>query len=86
MAQFLDGLDLQGWTLNIPRYVLPPLEEDIPPLSEAIEALKTALNRCREAEARHERGRVVDPASVVYSMDVRLKQESVHHANRAYFY
>jgi Cytochrome bd-type quinol oxidase, subunit 2 len=38
------------------------------------------------AEARRERERVVDPASVVYIMNIRLKQESVHHADRAYFY
>jgi len=33
---------------------------------------KRALNRCREAEPGHERGRVFDP-SVVYTMDVRLE-------------
>ncbi len=39
-------------TLNISRYVLPPLQDDIPPLPEAIAAFKDALQQCREAEAR----------------------------------
>ncbi|MCA1851854.1 MAG: SAM-dependent methyltransferase, partial [Beggiatoa sp.] len=41
-----------------------------------------APGRC----ARHARGKVVDPTSVVYTMDVRSKQESIHHAHRAYLY
>ena len=40
----------EDWLLNISRYVLPPLREDIPPLPEAIAAFKEALVRCREAE------------------------------------
>jgi type I restriction enzyme M protein len=40
----------EGWTLNISRYVLPPIGEDIPPLPEAVEAFKAALARCRAAE------------------------------------
>jgi type I restriction enzyme M protein len=48
----LDDIKSEDWTLNISRYVLPPLQEDIPPLPEAIQAFKTALNRCREAEER----------------------------------
>ena len=46
----LDEIAAEDWTLNISRYVLPPLEENIPPLPEAIDAFKAALVRCREAE------------------------------------
>jgi type I restriction enzyme M protein len=48
----LDDIKAEDWTLNISRYVLPPLTEDIPPLPEAIAAFKEAINRCREAEDR----------------------------------
>ena len=48
----LDEIKSEGWTLNISRYVLPPLQEDIPPLPEAIAVFKEALTRCREAEDR----------------------------------
>ena len=48
----LDEIKAEDWTLNISRYVLPPLQEDIPPLPEAIAAFKEALSRCREAEER----------------------------------
>jgi type I restriction enzyme M protein len=48
----LDDVQSEDWTLNISRYVLPPLQEDIPPLPEAIAAFKDALTRCREAETR----------------------------------
>ena len=48
----LDDIKAGDWTLNISRYVLPPLQEDIPPLPEAIAAFKDALARCREAEER----------------------------------
>jgi type I restriction enzyme M protein len=48
----LDEIKAEDWTLNISRYVLPPLTEDIPPLPEAIAAFKDALARCREAEER----------------------------------
>lgn len=48
----LDDIKSEDWTLNISRYVLPPLQEDIPPLPEAIAAFKDALTRCREAETR----------------------------------
>jgi type I restriction enzyme M protein len=48
----LDDIQAEDWTLNIPRYVLPPLQEDIPPLPDAIAAFKGALARCREAEKR----------------------------------
>jgi len=40
----------EGWTLNISRYVLPPIGKDIPPLIEAVADFKAALARCREAE------------------------------------
>jgi type I restriction enzyme M protein len=42
----------EDWTLNISRYVLPPIGEEIPPLPEAIAAFKAALERVREAEER----------------------------------
>jgi type I restriction enzyme M protein len=48
----IDEIKAEDWTLNISRYVLPPLQEDIPPLPEAIAAFKDALTRCREAEDR----------------------------------
>lgn len=48
----LDEIEAEDWTLNISRYVLPPLQEDIPPLPDAIAAFKDALQRCREAEER----------------------------------
>ena len=48
----LDEIKAEDWTLNISRYVLPPLQEDILPLPEAIAAFKDALTRCREAEDR----------------------------------
>ena len=48
----LDEIKAEDWTLNISRYVLPPLQEDIPPLPDAIAAFKAALTRCREAEER----------------------------------
>ena len=46
----LDEIEQEGWTLNISRYVLPPIGADIPPLPEAVAAFKEALARCREAE------------------------------------
>jgi type I restriction enzyme M protein len=46
----LDEIKKEGWTLNISRYVLPPIGQDIPPLSEAVEAFKTALVDARAAE------------------------------------
>lgn len=48
----LKEIESEDWTLNISRYVLPPMQEDIPPLPEAIAAFKEALVRCREAEER----------------------------------
>ena len=40
----------EEWTLNISRYVLPPIGADIPPLDVAIADFKAALERVREAE------------------------------------
>ena len=40
----------EGWTLNISRYVLPPIGEGIPPLPEAVAAFKKALAECRAAD------------------------------------
>ena len=48
----IDEIKGEDWTLNISRYVLPPLQEDIPPLPDAIAAFKDALTHCREAEER----------------------------------
>jgi type I restriction enzyme M protein len=46
----LDEIEQEDWTLNISRYVLPPLAEDIPPLPEAVAAFKQALADARDAE------------------------------------
>ena len=46
----LDEIKDEGWTLNISRYVLPPIGEDIPPLPEAVAAFKDALKEARAAE------------------------------------
>lgn len=46
----LSEIEKEGWTLNISRYVLPPIGADIPPLDEAIATFKESLQRCREAE------------------------------------
>ena len=46
----LDEIKAEGWTLNISRYVLPPIGEDIPPLPEAVAAFKDALTEARAAE------------------------------------
>ena len=46
----LDEIEQEGWTLNISRYVLPPIGADIPPLPEAVATFKEALAKCREAE------------------------------------
>ena len=48
----LEEIEDEGWTLNISRYVLPPIGEDIPPLPEAVAAFKDALTEAREAEDR----------------------------------
>ena len=46
----LPEIQAEEWTLNISRYVLPPIGADIPPLPEAVGAFKDALAKCREAE------------------------------------
>jgi type I restriction enzyme M protein len=46
----LDEIKNEGWTLNISRYVLPPIGEEIPPLSEAVTTFKSALAEARAAE------------------------------------
>lgn len=46
----LKDIESEGWTLNISRYVIPPVGEDIPPLPEAIAAFKKALAEARSAE------------------------------------
>lgn len=45
-----DEIRQEDWTLNISRYVLPPIGEDIPPLPEAVAAFKAALAEARAAE------------------------------------
>jgi type I restriction enzyme M protein len=46
----LAEIENEDWTLNISRYVLPPIGEDIPPFPEAVAAFKQALGECRAAE------------------------------------
>ena len=48
----LDEIESEDWTLNISRYVLPPIGEDIPPLPEAVSGFKEALAVARTAEDR----------------------------------
>lgn len=48
----MEEIEKEGWTLNISRYVLPPIGEDIPPLPEAVDAFKAALADARAAEDR----------------------------------
>lgn len=45
----------EEYTLNISRYVLPPIGEDIPPLPEAIASFKTALAQAKAAEDKLKR-------------------------------
>lgn len=46
----LDEIKTEDWTLDISRYVLPPIGEGIPPLPEAVAAFKEALSEARDAE------------------------------------
>lgn len=46
----LDDIKSEGWTLNISRYVLPSLGEDIPSLPDAVLAFRESLEACRAAE------------------------------------
>ncbi|PKN92916.1 MAG: DNA methylase [Chloroflexi bacterium HGW-Chloroflexi-6] len=48
----LDQIKAEDWTLNISRYILPPLGAHIPPLAVAIEDFKAAWERAQEAEER----------------------------------
>ena len=48
----LDEIKGEDWTLNISRYVLPPIGEDIPPLDVAIADFKAALEQARTAEEK----------------------------------
>jgi len=48
----LSDIKAEDWTLNISRYVLPPLGEEIPPLPQAIAAFKHAITDARAAEDR----------------------------------
>lgn len=51
----VENIKEEDWTLNISRYVLPPLEDNVPPLAQTIASFKEALRRCREAEENLER-------------------------------
>jgi type I restriction enzyme M protein len=46
----LDEVKAEDWTLNISRYVLPPIGADIPTLDVAIADFKAAWERAQEAE------------------------------------
>lgn len=46
----IDEIKAEDYTLNISRYVLPPIGENIPPLLEAVKAFKEALQEARVAE------------------------------------
>jgi type I restriction enzyme M protein len=46
----LTEIKAEDWTLNISRYVLPPIGEEIQPLPAAVAAFKQALSECRAAE------------------------------------
>jgi type I restriction enzyme M protein len=46
----LDEIRAEDWTLNISRYVLPPIGADIPSLEKAITEFKLALSGARQAE------------------------------------
>ncbi len=52
----LDEIKAEDWTLNISRYVLPPIGEDIPPLPEAVAAFKQALAECARGRGPPARG------------------------------
>ena len=46
----LDEIKAEDWTLNISRYVLPPIGEDIPTLDKAVADFKLAFSQARQAE------------------------------------
>lgn len=48
----LKEIEQEDWTLNISRYVLPPIGENIPPLDVAIEEFKAAWDHAQKAESK----------------------------------
>jgi type I restriction enzyme M protein len=48
----LDDIEAQDWTLNISRYVMAAVGEDIPSLPEAVAGFKQAVAEARAAEDR----------------------------------
>jgi type I restriction enzyme M protein len=48
----LDDIEAEDWTLNISRYAMPPVGEDIPSLPDAVAAFKQAVAEARAAEDR----------------------------------
>ena len=48
----LEQIKAEDWTLNISRYVLPPMGEDIPGLDVAIADFKAAWARAQASEER----------------------------------
>jgi type I restriction enzyme M protein len=46
----LDEIEDEDWTLNISRYVVPPLGEEVPPLGQSVATFKAALIEYRAAE------------------------------------
>jgi type I restriction enzyme M protein len=48
----LKDIEAEDWTLNISRYVMPPVGEDIPSLPESVAAFKQAVAEARAAEDR----------------------------------
>ena len=47
-----EEIEREDWTVNISRYVLPPIGEDVPPLPDAVAAFKQALAEARATEDR----------------------------------
>ena len=56
----IDEIEREDWTLNISRYVLPPIAEEVLPLTQAVVAFKQALAEARDAEDRLRRVLVED--------------------------
>jgi type I restriction enzyme M protein len=46
----LDEIENEDWTLNISRYVVAPLGEEVPPLAQVVATFKAVLTECRAAE------------------------------------
>lgn len=55
-----EDIEREDWTLNISRYVLPPIGEEVPPLPEAVATFKRSLAEARAAEDRLRRVLVED--------------------------